>query len=437
MEGDKIMFVGQIQATPYIGKAGISAVRTNSLLASMQTTPKQYDRVEIGTHSQVDTHSGIYKPSSGQMQAMGSPSYTWAAPDSRLQAELLPPSEQSSYTEEDALINQYMKQSRIDGYFDGDAFVCTSSEPVKLILKDDISKADLEKFNNELAKKGLGEEIDWRGVQEDFVQIGVGFDNIERFEQKADYLASRYAVLKDRIRTQFTGEQQEAELQRLEQIYTEAKEKMANSYAESIGGFFEGLGQSGAATDMRNSVLALIDQKANAYTDYIEKNRDYVSITDPDKQWLKQDDAYMAARLRQSASASSAETQKQSVNEQAPYNENDLSFAGVYAKTLFQQLQCPTWNINESDMALGQHLATQYGALKNSAENADISEKLSNMLVSAFNPFMDSLMDSLDSLIDSNRGWVAEKPWMSGTIRTDYIDRESVYQSFQNAISKA
>lgn len=265
------MFVGQIQAAPYMGKMGISAVRASLPFASMQTTPTQYDRVEIGTHAQADTRSGIYKPSSGQMQAMGSPSYTWAAPDSRLQTELLPPSEQSSYTEEDALLNQYMKQSRIDGYFDGDTFVRTSSEPVKLILKNDISKADLEKFRGELAEKGLEADIDWQGVKEDFVQIGVGFDNIERFEQKADYLASRYAVLKDRIQSQFTGEHQEAELQKLEQIYTQAKEEMANTYAESIGGFFEDLGQSGAAEDMRNSVLALVDQKANAYTDYIEK----------------------------------------------------------------------------------------------------------------------------------------------------------------------
>ena len=429
------MFVGQIQAAPYMGKMGISAVRASLPFASMQTTPTQYDRVEIGTHAQADTRSGIYKPSSGQMQAMGSPSYTWAAPDSRLQTELLPPSEQSSYTEEDALLNQYMKQSRIDGYFDGDTFVRTSSEPVKLILKNDISKADLEKFRGELAEKGLDADIDWQGVKEDFVQIGVGFDNIERFEQKADYLASRYAVLKDRIQNQFTGEQQEAELQKLEQIYTEAKEEMANTYAESIGGFFEDLGQSGAAEDMRNSVSALVDQKANAYTDYIENNRDYVSITDPDKQWLKQDDAYMAAQLRQSAS--SAELQKQPVNEQAPYDGKDLAFAGIYAKTLSQQLQNPTWNVNESDAALGQHLAEQYGALKTSAGSAGISEKLSNMLNSSFDPFMDRLMDSLDALIDSNRKWAAEKPWMSGTIRTDYIDRESVYHSFQNAIFKA
>ena len=429
------MFVGQIQAAHYMGSRGISAVRAHSPFRSTQTTPTRYDRVEIGTRSQVTAYSGIYKPGSGQMRVLDAPACTKVAPDSRLQAELLPPSEQASYTEEDALINQYMKQYRVDAYIYGDGSESASSEPLKLISKDEISKEDLEKFRSELAEKGLGEEIDWRGVKSDLFQIGVNFDNIERFEQKADYLASRYAVLKDRIQNQFTGDKQEAELQKLEQIYTEAKEKMANSYAESIGGFFEGLGQSGAAEDMRNSVLALVDQKANAYMDHIEKNGDYVSITDPDKQWLKHDDAYMAAQLRQSAS--SAELQKQPVNEQAPYDGKDLAFAGIYAKTLSQQLQNPTWNVNESDAALGQHLAEQYGALKTSAGSAGISEKLSNMLNSSFDPFMDRLMDSLDALIDQNRGWVAEKPWMSGTIRTNYIDRESVYRSFQNAITKA
>ena len=431
------MFVGQIQAAAHMGKIGGFAARAHSPLASMQTTPARYDRVEIGARSQGTAHSGIYKPSSGQMRVFDTPACTKVAPDSRLQAELLPPSEQASYTEEDALLNQYMKQFRVDAYIFGDGSENASSEPLKLIIKDEISKEDLEKFRSELAEKGLGEEIDWRGVGSDLLQIGVGFDNIERFEQKADYLASRYAVLKDRIQTQFTGDKQEAELQKLEQIYTQAKEEMANTYAESVGGFFEDLGQSGATEDMRNSVLALVDQKANAYADHIENNGDYVSITDPDKQWLKQDDAYMAAQLRQSAGTSSAETQKQSVNEQAPYDGKDLAFAGIYAKTLAQQLESPKWSVYDSDTALGQHLAEQYGALKTSAGSAGISEKLSNMLDSSFDPFMDHLVDSLDALIDQNRGWVAEKPWMSGMIRTDSIDRESVYHSFQNALSKA
>ena len=431
------MFIGQIQTHPYGGNTGISAARSKLPAAFQQMQTPRSDCVEIGGRSQTDTYSGIYKPNANQMRAITNTPYTYAEPDSRLQAELLPPSEQPAYTEEDALMNQYMKQSRIDGYFDGDTFVRTSSEPVKLILRDNVSAADLEKFRSELVENGLGTEIDWRGVKGDLVQIGVGFDNIERFEQKADYLASRYAVLKDRIQTQFTGDKQEAELQKLEQIYTEAKEEMANTYAESIGGFFEDLGQSGAAEDMRNSVLALIDQKANAYSDYIGKEDIYADITDPDQQWLKQDDGYMAAQLRQRVSASSAELQKQSGDEKAPYDGKDLSFAGIYAKTLSQQLKNPSWNVNESDAALGRYLASQYDTLKGNAEKAGISAKLSQMLTSSFNPFMDRLMDSLDAGIDENRKWTAEKPWMSGTIRTGYIDRESVYRSFLNAVSKA
>ena len=431
------MYVGQALAHPYTGSMGISATRAKLPVTVKQTLSARHDRVEIGAFSQANTQAGIYKPNSNQMQMLGNISYTQVAPDSRLQAELLPPSEQSSYTEEDALINQYMKQSRIDGYFDGDTFVRTSSGPVGLILKDSITNEDLQKFNSELAENGLGEEIDWRGVKNDLVQIGVGFDNIERFEQKADYLASRYAVLKDRIQNQFTGDKQETELQKLEQIYTEAKEEMANSYAESIGGFYESLGQSGAAEDMRNSVLALIDQKANAYADYIEKEGIGVSIADPDKQWLMQDDAYLAAQLRQNVSASSAELQTYSVSGQAPYDGNDLTFAGIYAKSLYQQLQNPAWNVNGNDTALGQYLASQYSTLTDAVEKAGISEKLSNLLTSAFNPFMDRLMDTLDTLIDGNRGWVAADPWMSGTIRTDYIDRESVYGAFQSAVSHA
>ena len=48
------------------------------------------------------------------------------------------------------------------------------------------------------------------------------------------------------------------------------------------------------------------------------------------------------------------------------------------------------------------------------------------MLKASFDPFTERFMDSLDALIDSNRERVAERPWMSGLIRTEYIDRDKV-----------
>lgn len=153
------MFIGQARVCSYANNMGISAIRAKLPFASKQMLPPQYDRVGIGSHSQANVSSGIYKPNPDQMRMLGNTSYSRATPDSRLQKELLPPSEQASYTEEDALINQYMKQSRIDGHFDGSTFVRDSSEPVKLILKDDITDADLQKFNSELAKKGLERKL--------------------------------------------------------------------------------------------------------------------------------------------------------------------------------------------------------------------------------------------------------------------------------------
>lgn len=427
----------------YIGKIGINqnfhnmgAVQKRAGVPHIQSSAMSSlkDRLEIGSRYQHINETGIYGPSGNQMQVMPSVTYTYAAPDERLKRELLPPSEQGELTEEDALIDQYMKQSRIDGYFDGDTFVCDYSKPVKLILRDNISRSDLENFQKELEEKGLGTEIDWRGVKEDFIQMGVRFDNVERLEQKADFLASRYAVLKDRIQNQFTGEKQESELQKLEQIYAQAKEEMADSYADNIGGFYEGLGQSGTADEMRNSVFAVIDGKADAYLSYLGQNDIYSEITAPEKQWLKQDDAYMASQLRKHVSEDSAQFQADPV--QAPYSEKDLVYAGMYAKALSSQLQRPDWNVEKSDSALGSYLAEQYKALESDIEKSGISDKLSDILKKSFEPFAEKFMDSLDSLIDDKREQAAVRPWMAGLIRTEYIDRNAVYRSFGMAVEQ-
>ena len=102
-----------------------------------------------------------------------------------------------------------------------------------------VSDEKLENFRKELNENGLGEDIDWRGVIEDFSSMDIRFGNVERLETKADYIASRYAVLKDRIQTQYAGDEQKAQMDKLDSIYNQAKEKMADTYAKNIGGFYE------------------------------------------------------------------------------------------------------------------------------------------------------------------------------------------------------
>lgn len=329
------MYIGQIGQNPWRNSTWLSNVsgkRNSAALSSVlsqaqaRSSATNRDRVEISS-------SGLRLPN--RLQVLETPEATQIDAKLDLSADLRPASEKEQYTEEDALMNQYRKQYRLNFIKDGDSFVLDTSKPVKLMLEGQVSQESLDAFRAELEQNGLGDEIDWRGVEEDWIHMDIRFDNAESFEQKADYLASRYAVLKDRIQSQYSGEKLDQEMQTLESMYAKAKEEMADSYAGNIGGFYEGLGQSGVAGEMRESVLAAIDGKADAYSAYLEENDIYADITDPSKQWLKQDDGYMAARLRESVAAASAAdgSAARAVSDSAPYSAEDLAFAASMARS--------------------------------------------------------------------------------------------------------
>lgn len=258
-----------------------------------------------------------------------------------LKKELIPPSERG-YTKEDALLNQYGKQFRPDVHLIKDEtgqYVAGEGEGGRLFAPDLVSADELEAFRQDLIKNGLGNEIDWEGVKSDLYLNSIDFGNAQKLEMKTDYLASRYAVLKNRIETEYVGDEKEKQISILNDIYKNAKDILADSYAERIGGFFENMGQQGVAEDMRESLLTAIDQRAYDYGNYIlEKGNSYSEIMDQDEQWLYQDDGYMAAQLR--------EAMPRKEGEQSPGNSTfsfgDLKFAGNYAKTLNDELAY--WN---------------------------------------------------------------------------------------------
>ena len=433
------MYIGKIGSNSYLNRIGLnhSGRNQNSTLLKWNQSFTRRDSVMISSGiAQNKCESGIYRPNGNSMRVIEPVEYTYVVPDERLRTyEIIPPSERTSYTEKDALLDQYMKQFRINGRIEGDKFVWDSSKPAGICLASQVSEAELERFRQELNEKGLGDEIDWRGVESDFVQMNVGFDNIERLETKADFLASRYAVLKDRIEKQYTGDEQKQEMQKLEEIYSKEKERMADSYGDTIGKFYESLGQMGVSEEMKNSVLAMIDKKAAAYEEHLAQT-DYIQLDGSSDQWLKQDDAYMAARLRESflASKEGQGFGKQESNEQALYDIKDLSFAGVYAKSLTGQLKRPdmVWSTSKSDSELGSFFANQRVAEQRKIESADISSKLADMLHKTYEPFMEKFMDALDQTLDENQALVNEKPWICGLVRTSHINRNLVYASYQS-----
>lgn len=431
------MFIGQIGfvknsvRTPMFRLNNVQSQIIRRLQTSVVRQKRDTVTINFG-YTKVQDKTGIYNRNVNQMRTLREFEYTRHAPDESLKAKaFIPPSERSSYTEDDALMDEYMKQYRIEGHIEGDTFVRDSDEPIRLILPDQVSSSQLESFRHKLNEIERTSDIDWRGVQGDFCRMGVGFDNVERLGMKADYLASRYAVLKDRIQNEFVGDKQISEMEKLESIYKQAKNKMANVFANSIGGFYEDLGQTGAAKDMKASILTMVDEKAARYEDYIANTSTYDKSNTSDNRWLNRNDGYLAARLRESAteSLSKAETRTGS---QAPYSDKELSFAGVYAKNLFTQINNSNrvWDVELDDRALGRFLAQQSKDFQKQIKNSKVSDKMSKLLNNSFDIFAIKFMDSLDQRIDKNKIMVNKKPWMRGLIRTEHINRDSVYSSF-------
>lgn len=429
------MFIGQILqpwARSSVWNTGFFGTQSSFSSLSKQLSQLRYDRVELNTRTQTATDAGIYRPAPNLLTPIPYPEIpvnTSTSPDLCNDEKywIIMPSDLFSMTEDEALLNQYMKRYRFEGYWDNGEYVATYMPP-GLRAPSNVTQEELESFRKELIENGLGEEIDWSGVSSDLDTTNITYAGRNLFAFRTDYIASRYAVLKDRILTQFTGDKQTAELQKLEQIYTNAKNRFADYYAKSIGGFYEDLGQSGTAEDMRSSVLAVIDGKVQMYSDYLEQNDIYADITDPDQQWLKQDDGYMAGKLREEAAAASLNAQSQAVPEQTLYNEQDLIYAVTYAETLSHELRYPSWYYGESSYALGMHFANQYETLKDDMQNQGISDKLSDVSKNVFVQFMEKYMDKLDAQIE-HINVLLKRPFK------DYIDRELVLSTFQNMIS--
>lgn len=429
------MYIGQIGINPWLKTSWLNSAGFNQVSKNISNIiPKEqtYQQTKSVNTDHLELSSD-YLCFPNRMKILETPE---AAQVNAIltQTEELRPASEKEYTEEDALMNQYMKQYRLNFIKEGDSYVLDKSKPAKLMIEGQVSQESLDAFREELEANGLGNDIDWRGVQEDFASMDIRFDNAENFEMKADYLASRYAVLKDRIQTQYTGENLEREMQKLNSLYTKAKDDMADFYAENIGGFYEEMGQSGVAEEMRQSVLATIDSKANEYSKFLEENDIYADITESSKQWLKQDDGYMAAKLRESVAASSVEMTDNNYNNEVAYSTEDLAFAALTAKTFSGQIKNPEWDVKEptdSDTDLGKYLAQQYQSLTDMMQKAGISNSMSQVIKDSFEPFIDKLLDTLDDKIDYNRKRVAEKSWLSGFLRTNYINRNEVYKAFE------
>lgn len=330
----------------------------------------------------------------------------------------------SHYTEDEALWNQYIKQYR-DSLKIVDGKLIVNGDPRNVLLGK-VSQEELEQFRLKLEQEGIGDDIDWRGVESDFKKMDVDFDNVDCLDTKIDYIASRYAVLKDRIEKNYSGDEKEQQLSRLNEIMDSAKKTIVDSYCNSVGSFYEEYGYSGIKADFSESLSKGIDQRISQYEEHLEKSKSYAALGDTAAKWLQQDDGYMAARLRDDLAAYGAPSAQGS---ETDYTLQDLEIAGLYAAECAKRLDSQGVFWSDSEQRIGLDLAVQGMKTDYLTEKAGLSGNMQKLLQDTFQNYKDKYVDLLEQM---NR----EKAKQFHTPLKTSIDRKELSAVYEYAMNQ-
>lgn len=144
-----------------------------------------------------------------------------------------------------------------------------------------------------LRQNGLDGSVNWSGLSREF--SGFKTTAPEELEDGLNYMASRYVAARDKLERNYSGDELDAGLAKLEEVYQAGKSGMIDGYTRLLR---DNLGISGAAQEVKDSLSAILAEKEEAYRGALGKVQEAVSQSGPDGVWLKNHDAYIASQLR-------------------------------------------------------------------------------------------------------------------------------------------
>lgn len=327
-----------------------------------------------------------------------------------------------SYTENRAVEHQFLAEINVslNALIQGRATTTTPYPSLATCEKD-------------LETNGLGRGVNWDAVS-DISFVGLDDSELDEIGDKINYLASRYAVLKDRIHTDYPGEEQKAQMTKLDELFSEAEKRVADTYGKSVSHFFEECGISGETEKLQNSVLQNYNNRIDEYCAYLQSNRNYASVDSKKDEWLLNDDSYLAQQLRKNMDGASP-VGGSSAKQQAPaYSMRDLEVAGAYsmqAPWCFVMVN-PNPSAGRNEEYLGLDMAMQAMKTDYLAKNSGVSENMGDLLSHAFEGTMKNCVDACaESLnICANSGFVDGKRLYAP------LDKSAVYMVYQVAMAR-
>lgn len=251
-------------------------------------------------------------------------------------------------------------------------------------------------------ENGIANDVDFSRSQIELAYFGP-----DAIKQDVDYIASRYAAMQERINAEFTGEERTENLNRLDEMLNAAKDKLAQSFSDEMGDFFEENGVSGDKESIYQSVLSAVDQKASQYADFIKANKEYADIG-PGEEWLRKDSSYMSSELRKAMSG--ADTPQTVAEDADRYTLDEMEKLYAFTKELESysdygsnpEKAILTGNFTEETIGIKLADLTLKGMVFN--ESAGVSDKVKDIVSKSIQNFISTTIEAEQAYMDKWSG---------------------------------
>lgn len=226
----------------------------------------------------------------------------------------------------------------------------------------------------------------------------------------------------------------DGQMDKLNTLFSNAKELLADSYVDVVGSFLEENGAGDETANLRDSIYAEIDNRVNEYSDYIQSNRNYAEIDSDNDKWLLQDDGYMAAQLREKMDNSLVAEKTSEEPESAMYSLRDLEVAGIYVQQTSEQYESlEHTGIIRNEKSIGLDLAVQSMKTDYLIKNSGISNKMASLINRTFDGYMENYLKKIDEQLkkDANHSMISNSKQLYAP-----LDNSAVYDVYQYTMNQ-
>lgn len=312
------------------------------------------------------------------------------------------------YTANDALNNCW------NASVQGNVFALYKS--CSMASNESVANMDKGEFLTYLRENGLDKEINWTGVERN-LRGEKDFDNFSEF---TDYTAALFAGLEDRIKTDFSGDEQNEQMNILNGLYEKAVKDFADSISEKAEGAFGALGADLPRDTLEASIRQVIDGKRNAYSDFIKTNNDYANVESTVDSWLKRDVGFMTDALRKAYTPSDIQSEGELWSESdiiaVGMVSNMYQYDGLYSKAC-QMLQ------HKDEESVGLAMSMQWLATEKVTVDLGVSDSVKGLINGLFDKYAKTLIDDVNFALDK----AGSNPLGADSKAFARLDEKSVY----------